>query len=101
MIISRPFASNVRQRKVRFVDPFTRDALYINSHVVPFHWPGEIRIRQRIKFKLFRFYFTVGELPVGQEFGKQHEDQAGLKLKWFIHPTQLNYFHYLPIFFDG
>lgn len=99
MIISRPFAS--KQRKVRLVPPFVADVFYANTRVIPFHWPGQCGERRRIKFKLFRFYFTVGELPVGQEYGTRQQSQAGLKLKWYIHPAELNYFHYLPIFFDG
>lgn len=102
MIISRPLATNAKQSKLRWMPAFSRGTnFYANTSVIPFHWPGSGHDRRKIKFKLFRFYFTVGELPVGQEYGRRAPNQAGLKLKWYINPTELNYYHYLPIFFDG
>lgn len=43
----------------------------------------------------FRFY-DRGDIPV-------RVDQQGsvMKVKWKISPEQLDYHHYLPIFFDG
>ena len=43
----------------------------------------------------FRRFYDRGDLPIAIEHGPQN------KIYWKIDVTQLDYHHYLPIFFEG
>jgi hypothetical protein len=72
----------------------------------------EIRIdifRQRnVKKSMFRILFLRGDIPCHRSFMKQAlplKDDSDKKketfLLWKVPPQDLDYCHYLPIFFDG
>jgi hypothetical protein len=55
---------------------------------------GAVRGRQ-IPISEFRLFYDRGDLPVTIEHGPQN------KIKWKVEIQQLDYHHYLPIFFEG
>lgn len=50
---------------------------------------------------MFRLRFKRGDMPIGQEYRKKVNRIAGLILMWRINPNELDYSHYLPLFFEG
>ena len=55
---------------------------------------GAIR-RRTVDPSEFRRFYDRGDLPIAIEHGQQN------KIYWKIDVTQLDYHHYLPIFFEG
>jgi hypothetical protein len=55
---------------------------------------GAVNARQ-IPVSEFRLFYDRGDLPVTIEHGPQN------KIKWKVEIQQLDYHHYLPIFFEG
>ena len=55
---------------------------------------GAIR-RRTVDPSEFRRFYDRGDLPIAIEHGQQY------KIYWKIDVTQLDYHHYLPIFFEG
>lgn len=55
---------------------------------------GAVNAR-RIPVSEFRLFYDRGDLPVTIEHGPQN------KIKWKVEIQQLDYHHYLPIFFEG
>ena len=53
--------------------------------------------RRPVSPTLFRKQYDRGDLPVNLN----HSGGNSGKLQWKVNPSQLNYNHYLPIFFDG
>lgn len=51
------------------------------------------------KTTTFRMYYDRGDLPFGQPLKKQLNRE--IILAWRTSPRELDYSHYLPIFFDG
>jgi len=51
--------------------------------------------RRQIPVSEFRLFYDRGDLPVTIEHGPQN------KIKWKVEIQQLDYHHYLPIFFEG
>ena len=51
--------------------------------------------RRRIPLSEFRLFYDRGDLPVTIEHGPQN------KINWKVEIQQLDYHHYLPIFFEG
>ena len=51
--------------------------------------------RRRIPVSEFRLFYDRGDLPVTIEHGPQN------KINWKVEIQQLDYHHYLPIFFEG
>lgn len=52
-------------------------------------------VRRQIPVSEFRLFYDRGDLPVTIEHGPQN------KIKWKVEIQQLDYHHYLPIFFEG
>lgn len=53
----------------------------------------------RTERPMFRLYFDRGDLPVSQALSRRRSKDT--ILEWRVGPADLNYSHYLPIFFDG
>ena len=51
--------------------------------------------RRQIAPSEFRRFYDRGDLPIAIEHGPQNT------IHWKIHCSQLDYHHYLPIFFEG
>ena len=51
--------------------------------------------RRQIPVSEFRLFYDRGDLPVTIEHGPQN------KINWKVEIQQLDYHHYLPIFFEG
>ena len=51
--------------------------------------------RRKIPLSEFRLFYDRGDLPVTIEHGPQN------KINWKVEIQQLDYHHYLPIFFEG
>ena len=51
--------------------------------------------RRRIEPSEFRRFYDRGDLPIAIEHGPQN------RIYWKIDVAQLDYHHYLPIFFEG
>jgi len=43
----------------------------------------------------FRYFYDRGDLPLAIQHGPQN------KIGWKVEVTQLDYHHYLPVFFEG
>jgi hypothetical protein len=52
-------------------------------------------VARQIPISEFRLFYDRGDLPVTIEHGPQN------KIKWKVEIQQLDYHHYLPIFFEG
>ena len=53
------------------------------------------KLKRCIKSSEFRRYYDRGDLPIAIEHGPQN------KIMWKVDVMQLDYHHYLPIFFEG
>lgn len=83
--------------------PFSAAAFQKNTLVYP---PSKINIfeERNVKSSLFRVLFLRNDIPCQRSFSKKASmDKSGKAtfLTWKVAPSDLDYSHYLPIFFDG
>ena len=57
---------------------------------------GQLLAKRKIKPTEFRHYYDRGDLPVKVD----HKGSVN-RITFSVKPAELDYFHYLPIFFDG
>ncbi|XP_066583938.1 parkin coregulated gene protein-like [Prorops nasuta] len=102
MVSEKEFWSEIRKnvpkykrQKIRVVPAFTIQALQENTVVEkpPRH---SIFKPQKPKPSEFRKFYEQGILPISMEGGSY-----GSKLIWKVDIQQLDFHHYLPMFFDG
>jgi len=71
----------------------------LNPQKLVFLAPSQISgatVKRNIPVSEFRRFYDRGDLPI-----KVDHQSATSKTEWKISPEQLDYHHYLPIFFDG
>ncbi|XP_050578025.1 parkin coregulated gene protein homolog [Bombus affinis] len=84
-----------KKRKPRVVPAFTIQALQENT-VVKKPPRYELYKPQPPKPSTFRKFYEWGVFPVALE-----KDKYGTKLSWKVNIEDLDFHHYLPLFFDG
>ncbi|CAK9814804.1 Parkin coregulated gene protein [Anthophora quadrimaculata] len=84
-----------KEKKPRVVPAFTIQALQENTVVAK---PPRIGLYkpQPPKPSVFRKFYEWGVFPVALE-----KDNYGTKLSWKVNIMDLDFHHYLPLFFDG
>lgn len=91
---------------IRYVPAFSSAALQKNTKVYP---PSKINIfeEKNVKTSIFRILFLRDDIPCRQSFTKKNQPKLNSSngketfLLWKVPPCDLDYSHYLPIFFDG
>ncbi|KAG6800631.1 parkin coregulated gene protein homolog [Apis laboriosa] len=91
----RKDTSEHKKRKPRVVPAFTIQALQENT-VVAKPPRYELYKPQPAKPSTFRKFYEWGVFPIALE-----KDMYGLKLNWKVNIEDLDFHHYLPLFFDG
>uniref|UniRef100_T1H9S3 Parkin coregulated gene protein homolog n=1 Tax=Rhodnius prolixus TaxID=13249 RepID=T1H9S3_RHOPR len=79
----------------RIVPPFSTQSRQKNTIVQPFPKSAPKK-RYPVGKSSFRKHYLRGDIPIAMEF-----DNFGYKVSWKVHISELDYHHYLPIFFDG
>jgi Parkin co-regulated protein len=54
-----------------------------------------------VNSSLFRTLLLRGDIPCQRSYCREDQNKGGTYLMWKISPQDLDYCHYLPIFFDG
>lgn len=93
--------SKMQQLKTHFVQPFTSGSLQKTAQVLP---PSRIDIfkEKNKRSSMFRILFLRGDIPCYRSFAKKNSTEGEKYfLSWKVSPGDLDYSHYLPIFFDG
>lgn len=91
---SRPMRAIIQPNNILFIYCST-----FNTHFFASICRKAVQPGIRMSTALFRMYLDRGDLPIGPPYGKRMSKQT--ILTWRVFPGDLNYFHYLPIFFDG
>ncbi|XP_076237818.1 parkin coregulated gene protein [Calliopsis andreniformis] len=84
-----------KKRKPRVVPAFTIQALQENTIVAKPPRYGLYKYRPP-KPSTFRKFYELGVFPISLE-----NDSYGIKLTWKVNIEDLDFHHYLPLFFDG
>ncbi|KAK9297006.1 hypothetical protein QLX08_009109 [Tetragonisca angustula] len=87
--------SGHKKKKPRVVPAFTIQALQENT-IVEKPPRYELYKPQPPKPSTFRKFYEWGVFPVALE-----KDSYGIKLSWKVNIEDLDFHHYLPLFFDG